>query len=447
MKNHRERKGTVIALKIKTASMRYEDVLALPAPVHQKPAKQHLLFRIILLFLSVWDLWVTRFTYRTIGLEKLDRGEPCLVLMNHSSFIDLKIAARILVTRPFHIVCTADGFVGKRWLMRSIGCIPTRKFITDVTLVRDMVYAVRELKSSVLMFPEASYSFDGTQTPLPDSLGKCLKLLKVPVVMIRTNGAFARDPLYNNLQLRKVRVSAEVVYLLSPEEIAAKSPQELNDILQEKFSFDYFRWQQENKVRIDEPFRADGLNRMLYKCPRCNVEGKMQGRGTRLRCECCRKEYELTEYGYLQPVENPEGNALCPAADVDKREFTHIPDWYQWERECVKEELEAGTYRLEVPVIIYMMVNVKCIYRVGEGTLVHTADGFHLTGCDGKLDYIQEPQASYSLYSDFYWYEIGDMICIGDTQRQYYCFPQNCGDIVAKTRLAVEELYKLVKAN
>lgn len=80
MKNHRERKGTVIALKIKTASMRYEDVLALPAPVHQKPAKQHLLFRIILLFLSVWDLWVTRFTYRTIGLEKLDRGEPCLVL-------------------------------------------------------------------------------------------------------------------------------------------------------------------------------------------------------------------------------------------------------------------------------------------------------------------------------------------------------------------------------
>ena len=233
--NCRERKGTGIALKIKTASMRYEDVLALPAPVHRKPVRQRLLFRIILLLLSVWDLWATRFTGRTIGLEKLDRGEPCLVLMNHSSFIDLKIAARLLFTRPFHIVCTSDGFVGKKWLMRSIGCIPARKFMTDVTLVRDMVYAVRELKSSVLMFPEASYSFDGTQTPLPDSLGKCLKLLKVPVVMIRTSGAFARDPLYNNLQLRKVRVSAEVEYLLSPEEIAAKSPQELNLFCRKSF--------------------------------------------------------------------------------------------------------------------------------------------------------------------------------------------------------------------
>ena len=81
--NCRERKGTGIALKIKTASMRYEDVLALPAPVHRKPVRQRLLFRIILLLLSVWDLWATRFTWRTIGLEKLDRGEPCLFLKNH----------------------------------------------------------------------------------------------------------------------------------------------------------------------------------------------------------------------------------------------------------------------------------------------------------------------------------------------------------------------------
>lgn len=434
-------------MKIKTAKMGYEEVLALPVWEHEKPIRQRLLFRMILLLLSVWDLWMTRFTYRTVGLEKLGKDEPCLVLMNHSSFIDLKIAARLLVTRPFHVVCTSDGFVGKRWMMRLIGCIPTRKFMMDVTLVRDMVYVVRELKSSILMFPEASYSFDGTQTPLPESLGKCLKLLKVPVVMIRTNGAFARDPLYNNLQLRKVRVSAEVEYLLSPEEIARKSPQELNDILQEKFTFDYFRWQQENKIRVAEPFRADGLNRMLYKCPRCRTEGRMQGQGTKIGCRQCGETYELTEYGYLQAHED-KGTESASGAETEtcgQLRFTHIPDWYRWERECVRQELEAGTYRLEVPVAIYMLVNMDCVYQVGEGTLVHTKEGFHLTGCDGRLDYRQEPMASYSLYSDFYWYEIGDVICIGDARAQYYCFPQNCGDIVAKTRLATEELYKLTQ--
>ncbi len=38
------------------------------------------------------------------------------------------------------------------------------------------------------------------------------------------------------------------------------------------------------------------------------------------------------------------------------------------------------------------------------------------------------------------------MICIGDEKAQYYCFPKGKEDIVAKTRLAVEELYKIVKA-
>ena len=77
----------------------------------------------------------------------------------------------------------------------------------------------------------------------------------------------------------------------------------------------------------------------------------------------------------------------------------------------------------------------------------HTCEGFHLSGCDGKLDYYQKPTASYSLYSDYFWYEVGDVICIGDMNVLYYCFPKSDGDIVAKTRLATEEMYKMAKAN
>ncbi|MGN0376682.1 MAG: lysophospholipid acyltransferase family protein [Suilimivivens sp.] len=420
-------------MKIKTAQMRYEDVLSLPAAVHEKPKRQSMFFRILLKALSSAALRMSDFTYKKIGMERLQEDEPCLVLMNHSSFIDLEIASTLLFPRPFNIVCTSDGFVGKNWLMRSLGCIPTKKFVNDVTLVRDMIYTIKELKSSILMYPEASYSFDGTATPLPESMGKCLKLLKVPVVMIRTYGAFSRDPLYNGLQLRKVKVSADMEYFLSPEEIAEKSAEELNEILKSKFSFDHFRWQQENRIRIEEPFRADGLNRVLYKCPCCKEEGRMTGKGVKLTCGCCGKEYELTEYGFLK-------------ANTGSTEFTHIPDWYKWERENVKKELLEGTYRMDIPVMIYMLVDTKCVYHVGTGRLSHSKEGFHLTGCEGKLDYRQEPLASYSLYSDFYWYEIGDVICIGNDKVQYYCFPQNCGDVAAKARLATEELYKLVKA-
>ena len=412
--------------------MDYDKVKSLPVFPHKQPKKTPLFFRWLLRTVSAPELRQTHFKCSEIGMERLGKNEPCLILMNHSSFIDLKIISKIWYPKPFNIVCTYDGFVGKNFLMSTIGCIPTRKFTSDVVLVKDMLYALKTLKSSVLMYPEASYSFDGTETPLPESLGKCIKLLRVPVVIVSTKGAFARDPLYNNLQIRKVDVSAEMKYFLSSEEINTKSAAEINELLQAAFSQDYFKWQQENEISVCEPFRADCLNRVLYQCAHCKTEGRMLGKGTKITCKACGKTYELTETGYLK-------------AENGETEFPHIPDWCRWERACVRKELENHTYCLEVNVDIYMLVNTKAVYYVGEGSLLHNLEGFHLKGCDGKLDYHQSPLASYSLYSDFYWYEIGDMICIGDEKAQYYCFPKGKSDVVAKTRLAAEELYKIKK--
>ena len=419
-------------MKIKTKKMDYDQALAHPTLKLPKPIKPAMFWRLLIRALSIPAVLSTHLTCRKIGMEKLGKKEPCLFLMNHSCFMDMKIAHKVLFPRPFNIVCTTDGFVGKNWLMWLIGCIPTKKFVPDLGLVRNMKYVLQKKKSSVLMFPEASYSFDGTATTLPESLGKCVKLLGVPVVMIRTYGAFARDPLYNELQLRKVNISVDMTYLLSPEDIAAKSVEELNAILNESFTFDNFRWQQENKVRIAEPFRADGLERVLYKCPHCLEEGKTIGKGIHLTCHSCGTQYELDEYGFLKAT-----NA--------ETKFTHVPDWYRWERDCVRQELLDGTYQLDTEVDIALMTDTTCLYQVGSGRLVHSKDGFHLTGCDGRIDYKQAPLLSYSLYSDYFWYEIGDMLCVGNSDILYYCFPKNNAVPVAKTRLAAEELYQIVK--
>lgn len=419
-------------MKIAVKRSTLEKVMARKRPKHKKPLQPNRLLALVIRILAIFDLLPTKFSFTWEGKEKLGKKEPCLILMNHSSFIDLKIASRIFFPRRYGIVCTSDGFVGfgMELLMRLIGCIPTRKFVTDVSLIKDMEYLLKKKNCSVLMYPEASYSFDGTATPLPRKMGVLLKKLGVPVVTVITEGAFARDPLYNCLQKRKVNVSAKVKVLGTAEELKTMTVAQLDALLDDAFGFDNFRWQQENKIKIDEPFRADGLNRILYKCPHCNVEGKTEGKGITLTCHNCGKAYTLTEYGYLE--------AETPA-------FTHVPDWYRWEREQVRKELEAGTYCLDTEVDIGLMVDYSAIYMVGSGRLVHDCDGFHLTGCDGKLTYEQGALACYGLYADYYWYEIGDMICIGNNDVLYYCFPKGCGDVVAKTRLAAEELYKLKK--
>ena len=436
-------------MKIKVEKKSYEDVLKLAPATAPKPKKQSIAIRTLLKLASGPDLKKTNFTYTTENMHKLGKKEPCLYLMNHSAFIDLEIASSILYPRPFQIICTLDGFVGKEWLMRHLGCIPTRKFVTDLNLVKSMNYALKQLKTSVLLYPEASYSIDGTATPLPESLAKCIKVLKVPVVMIRTEGAFLRDPLYNGLRLRKTTVSAKMSYELSPTDIADMSVTAIAEKLNSLFTFDNFRLQQESHTKITEDFRAEGLDRVLYKCPHCLSEGKMQGHGIRISCNGCGTTYILGEEGSLK-LESPEDTATG-APDVPKATaatapaFTHIPDWYAWERECVRNELENGTYKIDTAVDIRVLRDLKAIYEVGEGRLTHTENGFTLTGCDGALNYHQSPLASYSLYSDYFWYELGDMISIGDDQMLYYCFPKDGFKNVAKARLAAEELYKLKK--
>ncbi len=419
-------------MKVKSG-VKYSDILAKEPKKKRKPSKPNFFLGSLIRVVSIPDLVATKFKYEKIGMEKLGNKEPCFILMNHSSFIDLKIASKLLYPRKYNIITTSDGFIGRDFLMRHIGCIPTKKFVGDVSLIHDMMYAVKRYNSSILMFPEASYSFDGTATPLPGSLGRCIKMMELPVVIIKTEGAFTRDPLYNNLQTRKVEVSATMEYLLSPNEIKNMKSGEINKLLEDRFSFDNFLWQKENGVKIDEPFRADSLNRVLYKCPNCLSEGETEGRGTKLVCHACGKVYEMLENGSMKAVRG-------------ETEFPHIPDWYKWERECVRREIEEGSYKLDIDVKICAMIDTECIYDIGHGHLTHDREGFHLTGAGGELDYIQKPLASYSLYADYYWYKLGDVICIGNNDILYYCFPKTKHDVVAKTRLAAEEMYKLVRS-
>ena len=418
-------------MKINTKKMSYEDVLKLPRLQHKKPMKPQGWLATIVRVAVAPTLWKTKFSYTTERME-LVKDQPCLILMNHSSFTDMKLAYGIFYPRKMGIVTSVDamtGILGK--LMRLLGCTPTHKFVTDMSLIRDIEYMLKENKSSVLMYPEAGYSFDGRATTMPQGLGILMKRLGVPVVTVITQGAFHRDPLYNMLQIRDVKVSAHVKCIATPEELKEKSVAELDTLLEESFSFDNFAWQRDNKISIDVPFRADGLHRILYKCPHCGVENRMEGKGIHLNCHACGKQWTMDEYGQLAAA---DGNT----------EYAHIPDWYQWQRDCVREELEKGTYHLDADVEIAIQVNLDGVCMIGDGHLTHSLDGFRLLGADGALDYSQSATFSHTLYSDYYWYEIGDVIGIGDNEFSYFCFPKE-NISVTKARLATEELYKMKK--
>ena len=420
-------------MKINAKKMPFDEVRKLPKLKHKNPRMPSRFLATVVRVAVEPTLRRINFSYTSERMELIGKDEPCLILMNHSSFTDMKLAYGIFYPRKMGIVTSVDamsGILGK--LMRFLGCTPTHKYITDISLLKDIEYMLRVNKTSVLMYPEAGYSFDGRSTVLPKKMGVLMKRLGVPVVTVITEGAFARDPLYNMLQIRDVKVGAHVKCIATAEEIKEKSVAELDALLDEAFSFDNFAWQRDNKIVIDEPFRADGLHRILYKCPHCGAENQMEGKGIHITCKACGKKWEMDEYGQLSALSG-------------ETEFSHIPSWYDWERECVRKEIENGEYLLDTEVDIAVQVNLDGVCMIGPGRLVHNTEGFCLTSDDGQLDYSQSATASYTIYSDYYWYERGDVIGIGDTEYSYFCIVKD-NVSVTKARLAAEEIYKIAKA-
>lgn len=413
-------------MKIKTKNISLAQALNKKIP-KQKIKKPNWLFSLLVRILSIGELNKAKFTFNK-SAKKFFK-EPCLILMNHSCFLDLKIASKIIFPKRHFIVSTTDAFVGKNWLMRQIGCIPTQKFTTTLSLINDMNYCLNTLKTSVLLYPEAGYSFDGRTTEIPKRLGVLVKKLNVPLVSIITDGAFNYQPLFNNLRFRKSKVTAEVKYLATKEEVKQLSAQEISQLIIKEFSFDAFKSQLENKVIINEDNRAEGIERILYKCPHCFSEGTIKGEKAKITCSKCGATYLLTELGELKG-ENVE------------TKFNKVTDWYDFERQCAKQEILDGKVNIELDVDLKIIADYKALYSVGSGKLVQNENGLTLFDETGNELFFQSATSTYSLNVDFFWYEIGDVICIGNTERLYYCFPKT-NFPVAKSRLIAEELYKI----
>ena len=97
-------------MKTTVKTMDYEKVMALPKPKRKAPRRINLFWRLLIQVLCFFGLMGTKFEYE-MDLEGIDKDEPCLILMNHTCFLDMEIVHKMLFPRVFNIVASNDGFI------------------------------------------------------------------------------------------------------------------------------------------------------------------------------------------------------------------------------------------------------------------------------------------------------------------------------------------------
>lgn len=393
------------------------------------PIRQPLFFTWLIWLLCKFALIGKKYRLEKINMEGLK--PPYILLSNHQYFIDFMIGA--MGTFPYRVnnVVSIDGYYRRPWLMELIGCIGTRKYVTDLHLVKS-IRKVLQRGDILSMYPEARYSPCGTTSFLPESIGKLIKMNKVPVVVVIHRGNYLYSPFWNFRKKRKSRHYCTMTKVLTPEQIEVMSADEINRVIKDAMQYDEYAYQKEAGIRITEPYRAEGLHKILYQCPHCETEFKISSKGSVLTCESCGKQWNLEEDGSLKALSG-------------ETEFAHVPDWYNWQRQQVQQQIEEGTYSYEDEVEAYGFPRCWRYIPLGKAKVTHDpVNGFtvegHYRGKDYRMHRTPEQMNSLHVEYDYNYFRGEDCFDISSEKDSLYCFP-NKKNVLTKLAIATELCY------
>lgn len=327
----------------------------------KKPPMKQKWYLMPLLWGGSW-LMTRQFKLKIIKKNMTGVKPPFLVISTHQGFSDYYITPLALFPYRTNYVSDMEGFAAfGEWLYRAIGCIGKRRYVSDSMVVKNIKQAMGK-GQTVVIYPESRHSNVGTTSYIPPNMGKLVKMMKVPLVILSAHGSYLANPFWDEEHTRKVLMEATLECVYTAKEVEKFSAQEIQKTIEEKLQYDEYKWQKDKNILITEKKRAEGLHKALYQCRKCNTEFHMKSENSGLYCEKCGGEWELTPQGCLK-------NSL---------KEIHIPDWYEWQRENVIQEIENEEYLAEFDVRVEALPNSKGFVPLGKGTLVHNKEGFYL---------------------------------------------------------------------
>jgi len=160
----------------------------------------------------------------------------------------------------------------------------------------------------------------------------------------------------------------------------------------------------------------------------------MDSQGEEIFCRECGKRWRFNENGTLKAL---EGGTVCE----------QIPDWFAWEREQVKAQIERGEYSFFDDIDVYSQPRGWEFEHLGSAKISHDAErGFILEGYYNDAPYrIQRtPIQHNSLHVEYDWCYVKPFDCfdISTENDSFFCYPKQ-QNVITKLAFATEIIYEI----
>ncbi len=263
--------------------------------------------------------------------------KPAIVLCNHGAFADFVYATRLLRKEKPHFIAARLYFYNRKLnkLLRKVGAIPKSMFASDLENAKSCMKVLS--RGGVLaMMPEARLSTVGKFEGIQDSTYKFIQRFDVSVYTIRLNGDYLASPKWGDGVRKGALIEAELNPLFAKGEAKRLPIEEVQRRIDEVLCYDEFAWLAERpEVTYKRKTLAEGLENILYRCPKCGGMYAFTSKKHTLTCEKC---------GWQVSLDNRY-------AFEDGAPFKNFAEWYEWQNEITKEEVLGNPdYKLESKV-------------------------------------------------------------------------------------------------
>lgn len=244
-------------------------------------------------------------------------NRPYLILLNHQTSFD-QFFVGLAFKGPVYYVASEDlfsnGFISKviKYLVEPI---PIKKQTTDVKAVMNCIRVAKE-GGTIAIAPEGNRTYSGKTEYMNPSIAPLARKLKIPIALYRIEGGYGVQPRWSDV-VRKGKMRGYVSRVITPEEIAALSEEELLSAIKEGLYV--------NEAVNDGEFyhkkRAEYLERAAYVCPFCGLS-EFESNADVIECKKCGKKFR-----YL-PTKQLEGVGFDSP-------FQFFDDWYEYQQDFI----------------------------------------------------------------------------------------------------------------
>ena len=295
---------------------------------------------------------------------------PKVYLSNHLSPYDIYHC---------HMMASPDraALIGNRYFMRfkivrffmkQLGFIPKGLYNPDLETIKKIMKCIKD-DTSILMFPEARLSIDGTTGSLTNGTGSLLKKLGATIVIFNISGNYLANSKLRTAK-KRCHTQIQVKKIIEKEELETIDAVELNKLIVKNLANNEFEYAKDYVYK--DKNKADNLDSVLYHCPKCGREFTLHSSGNSISCDCGFKLVLDEHYAFN---DNEYG-------------ISNIHEFYEYQKNIERENIKSKEDVILSQEVIVKQISFENKKKdvIGEGVCTISKEGFSFSGTIGDKE-------------------------------------------------------------